>query len=99
MQVHNAAAAHINTHSQAIVSIASPVTNNNTITMRTTNQAAAHPPGMPLPLTQEQMANRYTTSTPALLLGSRCDVDASTTPDHPGSPPMTAGLGVFILNF
>jgi hypothetical protein len=45
------------------------------------------------------MANKYTTSTPALLLGNRCYVDASTTPDHPGSPPTTAGLGVFILNF
>jgi len=99
MQVHNAAAAHINTHSQALILLTSPTTNNNTITPRDTNQVAPNPAGMPLPLVQAQMTNRYMTSTPALLPSSRCYVNVSTTPDHPGSPPTTAGLGVFILNF
>lgn len=36
---------------------------------------------------------------PALLPGSRCYIDASTSPDQARAPPTIAGLRIFILNF
>jgi hypothetical protein len=48
---------------------------------------------------QVPMTHRYEVTSPDLLQGSRCYVDASTEPDHPSLHSRTAGLGVFILNF
>jgi hypothetical protein len=47
---------------------------------------------------QDQMANRYTISTPALLQGIRCFIDASTSPDQPSLILRQAGLGILIVN-
>jgi hypothetical protein len=55
-------------------------------------------PGMNISLLHEFMANRYTITTPTLLQGTRCYVDASTAPYHPTTPPQQAGIGVFIVN-
>jgi hypothetical protein len=45
------------------------------------------------------MENSNPTVIPALLQGSRCYVDTSTSPDQAAAAPTTAGLGIFILNF
>jgi hypothetical protein len=45
------------------------------------------------------MEDSYATAIPALLPGSRCYVDASTSSDQVGAAPTIAGLGIFILNF
>lgn len=44
------------------------------------------------------MTNRYTISTPALLQGTKCFVDASTSPDQPSTLLRQAVLGVLIVN-
>lgn len=44
------------------------------------------------------LTNRYCINNPAMLQGSRCFIDASTTPDHLNPQTRTAGLGIFILN-
>jgi hypothetical protein len=53
---------------------------------------------MTISLMQDTMVNKYTIATPDLLQGTRCYVDASTSPDQPNGHTRMAGLGVFIFN-
>jgi hypothetical protein len=102
MQVHNAVAAHINTHTQAILPLSSITSTGDTAAWSMPAQQGdpTHAQsGMTISLHQVQMTNRYRIATPTLLQGSRCYVDASTVPDQLNSQPRMAGLGIFILNF
>lgn len=54
--------------------------------------------GMTLLVHRQAITNRLQISTPALLQGPRCYVDASVSPDQPNQLPRTAGLGILILN-
>jgi hypothetical protein len=131
VHVHNAAVAHINTHTQAILPLASTTSIRAMATqstpapqgMQISNAGAAARDAAPTPstdtlqvhsdqpghsahapsgtatsLNQVHMMNKYRIAIPALLQGTSCYVDASTTPDQPVPQPRTAGLSVFILN-
>jgi hypothetical protein len=50
---------------------------------RWSSRSPAQVAGMNTSMMQDQMENRYTISTPALLQGIRCFIDASTSPDQP----------------
>jgi len=56
------------------------------------------PSGMNTSLLQAQLMNRCTITTPSLLYGIRCYVDASSLPDQPSMMPRQAGLVVLIVN-
>jgi hypothetical protein len=113
MQVHNAVAAHIKTHAQAslLQAIPTPTTTTDATqpgtvaepkpTPQTTSTITMAPtlPGMSLATQQEHMMNSHEITVLALLNGTRCYVNASTEPDQQTSQPISAGLGVFILNF
>jgi ribonuclease HI len=44
------------------------------------------------------LTDRYFVTTPALLPGPRCYIDASTAPDQPTKSIRPAGLGIFLVN-
>jgi hypothetical protein len=73
--------------------------NNISHRTRSTDGIATTTSGMQLPFMQDPMENSNATAIPALLLDSRCYVDASTSLDQAGAAPTIAGLGIFILNF
>jgi len=65
---------------------------------RWSSRSPAQVAGMNTSMMQDQMENRYTISTPALLQGIRCFIDASTSPDQPSLMLRQAGLGILIVN-